>query len=92
MQLPGARSLRRLISEAGLAHQFSESSTNVAMVGLLDCSVGSTRNKVMKSPKLQPLRIAVTLFVVVYIPAFAATALIRPSVQTAIPLIIGISL
>jgi hypothetical protein len=49
-------------------------------------------NNPMKFPRLQTLGIAVALFAAVYIPAFVTTALIRPPVQSAIPLVIGISL
>lgn len=46
----------------------------------------------MKLSKLQALGAALALFVAVYFPAFAAVSLLRPPVQVAVPLIIGISL
>src|SRR6266566_4560480 len=45
----------------------------------------------MRLPKLKALGIGVGLFVVVYVPAFVTTALVRPRVEIAIPLIIAIT-
>ena len=45
----------------------------------------------MKFSKLQALGIGIGLFVAVYVPAFATTALVRPRIEIAIPLVIGIT-
>jgi membrane protease YdiL (CAAX protease family) len=45
----------------------------------------------MKFHKLNALGIAIGLFLAVYIPAIGITALVRPRIESAIPLIIGIS-
>jgi membrane protease YdiL (CAAX protease family) len=45
----------------------------------------------MKFPKLQALGTGIGLFVAVYVPAFATTALVRPRIEIAIPLVIGIT-
>src|SRR5437660_3398597 len=45
----------------------------------------------MRLPKLKALGIGVGLFVIVYVPAFVATALVRPRVEITIPLIIAIT-
>jgi membrane protease YdiL (CAAX protease family) len=46
----------------------------------------------MKFPKLKALGLGVGLFVAVYVPAFTATALVRPRIELAIALIIAITL
>jgi membrane protease YdiL (CAAX protease family) len=46
----------------------------------------------MTFPKLQGLGVGIGLFVAVYVPAFVTTALVRPRIEIAIPLIIGITL
>jgi membrane protease YdiL (CAAX protease family) len=46
----------------------------------------------MKFPKLKALGLGIGLFVAVYVPAFATTALVRAPIETAIPLIIAITL
>ncbi len=46
----------------------------------------------MKFPKLKTLGLGIGLFVVVYVPAFTTTALVRPRIEIAIPLIIAITL
>lgn len=43
------------------------------------------------SVKLQAFVIGIGLFVAVYVPAFLTTALVRPRIEIAIPLIIGIT-
>jgi membrane protease YdiL (CAAX protease family) len=43
------------------------------------------------SVKLQTLAIGIGLFVAVYVPAFLTTSLVRPRIEIAIPLIIGIT-
>jgi membrane protease YdiL (CAAX protease family) len=45
----------------------------------------------VKLPRIQAFGIGIGLFVAVYIPAFVTTALVRPRVEIAIPLIIAIS-
>src|SRR5438128_1701467 len=45
----------------------------------------------MKFPKLKAIALGVGLLVAVYIPAFVTTALVRPRVEIAIPLIIAIT-
>jgi hypothetical protein len=45
----------------------------------------------MKFPKLKALGFGIELFVAVYVPAFMTTALVRPRIEIAIPLIIGIT-
>jgi membrane protease YdiL (CAAX protease family) len=45
----------------------------------------------MKFSKLQAPGIGIGLFVAVYVPAFATTALVRPRIEIAIPLVIGIT-
>jgi membrane protease YdiL (CAAX protease family) len=45
----------------------------------------------MKFPKLKALGFGIGLFVAVYVPAFMTTALVRPRIEIAIPLIIGIT-
>ncbi len=45
----------------------------------------------MKFPNIQALGIGIGLFLAVYIPAFITTALVRPRVEIAIPLIIAIT-
>ena len=45
----------------------------------------------MKLPKIQVFGIGIGLFLAVYIPAFVTTALFRPRVEIAIPLIIAIT-
>jgi len=46
----------------------------------------------MKFPKLKAIALGIGLFVVVYVPAFTTTALVRPRIEIAIPLIIAITL
>jgi membrane protease YdiL (CAAX protease family) len=46
----------------------------------------------MKLPKLKALGLGIGLFVAVYVPAFTITALVRAPIETAIPLIIAITL
>jgi len=46
----------------------------------------------MKFPALKAIALGVGLFVVVYVPAFVTTALVRPRIDIAIPLIIAITL
>ena len=46
----------------------------------------------MKFPKLKALGLGVGLFVAVYVPAFTTTALVRPRIEIAIPIIIAITL
>jgi membrane protease YdiL (CAAX protease family) len=46
----------------------------------------------MKFPKLKALVLGVGLFVAVYAPAFTTTALLRPRIEIAIPVIIAITL
>jgi len=46
----------------------------------------------MKFPKLKALGVGIELFVAVYLPAFVTTALVRPRIEIAIPLVIGITL
>jgi membrane protease YdiL (CAAX protease family) len=46
----------------------------------------------MKFPALKAIGLGIGLFVVVYVPAFVTTALARPRVDIAIPLIIAITL
>ena len=45
----------------------------------------------MKLPRIQAFGIGIGLFLTVYIPAFVTTALVRPRVEIAIPLIIAIT-
>ena len=45
----------------------------------------------MKLPRIQVFGIGIGLFLAVYIPAFVTTALVRPRVEIAIPLIIAIT-
>ena len=45
----------------------------------------------MKFPALKAIALGVGLFVVVYVPAFVTTALVRPRIDIAIPLIIAIT-
>ena len=45
----------------------------------------------MKLPRIQAFGIGIGLFLAVYIPAFVTTALVRPRVEIAIPLIIAIT-
>ncbi len=45
----------------------------------------------MKFPALKAIVLGVGLFVVVYVPAFVTTALVRPRIDIAIPLIIAIT-
>ena|ERR1700722_17652900 len=45
----------------------------------------------MKFSEFKALGLAIGVFVAVYAPAFAATALVRPRIEMAIPLIIGIT-
>ncbi len=45
----------------------------------------------MKLPRIQVFGIGIGLFLAVYIPAFGTTALVRPRVEIAIPLIIAIT-
>lgn len=45
----------------------------------------------MKLPRVQAFGIGIGLFLAVYIPAFVTTALVRPRVEIAIPLIIAIT-
>jgi hypothetical protein len=47
---------------------------------------------VIKLLRLKALAVVVLLFIGVYVPAFIATALIKPQPQAAIPLVIGVSL
>jgi membrane protease YdiL (CAAX protease family) len=46
----------------------------------------------MKFPALKGMALGIGLFVVVYVPAFVATGLLRPRIDIAIPLIIAITL
>ena len=46
----------------------------------------------MKFPNIQAFGIGIGLFLAVYVPAFAITALVRPHVEVAVPLIIAITL
>jgi len=46
----------------------------------------------MKFPALKAMGLGIALFVIVYVPAFATTALVRPRIDIAIPLIIAITL
>jgi membrane protease YdiL (CAAX protease family) len=46
----------------------------------------------MKFPALEAMALGIGLFVVVYVPAFVITALVRPRIDIAIPLIIVITL
>jgi membrane protease YdiL (CAAX protease family) len=46
----------------------------------------------MKFPALKAIGLGIGLFVVVYVPAFVTTTLVRPHVDMAIPLIIAITL
>jgi membrane protease YdiL (CAAX protease family) len=46
----------------------------------------------MKLPKLKALGLGIGLFVAVYVPALTITALVRAPIETAIPLIIAITL
>ena len=46
----------------------------------------------IKLLRLKALAVVVLLFMGVYVPAFVATALIKPQPQAAIPLVIGVSL
>ena len=46
----------------------------------------------MKFPKLKAVGLGIGLFVVVYVPAFTTTALVRPRIEIAVPLIIAITL
>jgi membrane protease YdiL (CAAX protease family) len=46
----------------------------------------------MKFPALRAMGLGIGLFVVVYVPAFATTALVRPRIDIAIPLIIAMTL
>jgi membrane protease YdiL (CAAX protease family) len=45
----------------------------------------------MKFPKPQALGVGIGLFVAVYVPAFVTTGLVRPRIEIAIPLVIGIT-
>ncbi len=45
----------------------------------------------MKFPKLKALGVGIGLFVTVYVPAFMTTALVRPRIEIAIPLIIAVT-
>jgi protein-S-isoprenylcysteine O-methyltransferase Ste14 len=46
----------------------------------------------VKLPRIQVFGIGIGLFLAVYIPAFVTTALVRPRIEIAIPLIIAITL
>ena len=46
----------------------------------------------MKFPAVKGIGLGIGLFVVVYVPAFVTTALVRPRIDIAIPLIIAITL
>ena len=46
----------------------------------------------MKFPALKAIALGIGLFVVVYVPAFVTTALVRPRIDIGIPLIIAITL
>jgi membrane protease YdiL (CAAX protease family) len=48
--------------------------------------------RVNEVPKLKALGLGIGLFVVVYVPAFTTTALLRPPVEIAVPVIIAITL